>query len=138
LVTGASAQVAFEVFANLLLAAVVMMCDQIHGGHHHAGRAKAALQPVAVTESGLHGVQASVSGGEPFDGGNVMTIGLNGEHIAGLYCLSIDEHSASPALRGVAADMGAGEALLLPQKLHQAGVCLNLGRNGFTVQLNGD
>ena len=42
-------------------------------------------------------------------------------------------HDAGAALRGVAADMGAGQAKVFAQKLHQQGSGIDIGGDGFAV-----
>ena len=68
LVARAAAQIALELLANFRLARVGTSGAQIHRAHDHAGRAKAALQAVALFEGGLHGVQGAIGLGQTFDG----------------------------------------------------------------------
>ena len=82
------------------------------GAHHHARRAETALQAVAFAKRGLHGMQRAV-GREPFDGGDVGALGLHGEHVARLHGAAVQMDGAGAALRGVAADVGAGQAQLV-------------------------
>ena len=57
-------------------------------------------------------------------------------HGAGLDRLAVDMDDAGAALRRVAADMGAGQAELLPQQLNEKRAVLDLGRNRFPVHLH--
>ena len=56
---------------------------------------------------------------QSFDGEHLGAIGLKGEHRARLHALAIEQHGTSAAIAGVAADVGAGQAQLFAQKLHQ-------------------
>src|SRR6185295_20064387 len=60
LVAGAAAHVAFEALADLRLARAVVVLHEVDRAHHHARRAEAALQPVALVERDLHRVQRAV------------------------------------------------------------------------------
>ena len=46
-------------------------------------------------------------------------VGLGGEHRARLHRLAVEQHGARAARRGVAADVGAGEAEHVAQVLHE-------------------
>ena len=50
------------------------------------------------------------------------------EHGAGLHRHAVDMDDAGAALRGVAADMGAGEAQVLAQELHQQRARIDIAR----------
>ena len=85
LVTGATAQIAFELLANFSFAGMGVALAQIDGAHDHARGAKAALQAVMIAEGLLHGMQRAVGSGQPLDGGDRLALGLNGQHGAGLH-----------------------------------------------------
>jgi hypothetical protein len=76
---------------------------------------------VALLEGSLHGVHGAV-GGQTFDGLHLGTLGLHRQHGAGLDGLAIDQHRAGSALAGIAARMGARQAQLFTQRLHQQGI----------------
>src|SRR5271155_4491566 len=61
-VAGAPAEVAFEIFADLLLVGRGIVLHEVERAHHHAGRAEAALQTVVFAEGFLHRVQLTVRG----------------------------------------------------------------------------
>ena len=66
----------------------------------------------------------------------VMTLragGLRGQHGAGLHRLAVDMDDAGAALRGVAADMGAGQAEILAQEMDEQRSVLDIGRHSFAV-----
>ena len=60
------------------------------------------------------------------------------EHGARLDRLAVDMHDAGAALRGVAADMRAGEPQLLAQQLHQQGARIDFGGDGLAVHRHGN
>jgi hypothetical protein len=47
-------------------------------------------------------------------------------------------HDAGAALRGVAADMGAGQPQILAQELHQQGAGIDIGVDGIAVHDQGN
>src|SRR5262245_60112986 len=83
LVPGAPAEVAGQGPADLLLGGVRIPLEQGFRGEHHARRAEAALQAVLVLEPLLYGVQLARPA-ESLHGGDLVAIGLNGEHRAAL------------------------------------------------------
>ena len=82
------------------------------------GRAEAALQTVIVLEGLLHGMELAASR-QAFDRRHLRAFAARRQHRAGLDRLAVDVNDAGAALRGVASDMGAGQAQILPQELHQ-------------------
>jgi len=103
-----------------------MMRHQIHRAHHHARRAKTALQPVTVFEGGLHGVQASIRSRQTFNGGDGAAIGLHSQHIATFDSSAIDQDGAGPALSRVTSDMGTRQSQGAAQQLDQGGLGCNV------------
>src|ERR1700760_331099 len=61
-IAGAAADVAVERLADLLLARLRVVGEQLHRRHHHPGRAEAALQAVAFAKRRLHRMQLAVLG----------------------------------------------------------------------------
>src|SRR5947209_17437426 len=59
-VAGAATEVARDRAADLVLAGVLVVLEQRAAGHHHAGRAEAALQAVLLHEAFLHRMQLAV------------------------------------------------------------------------------
>src|SRR5712691_3568656 len=110
---------------HLGFAGIGVAIDQIVGGHDHAGRAEAALQTVLVPERLLQWMQLPV-GGKTFDRHHGRPVGLNGEDRAGLDRLPIDEDRTRAALAGVAADVGAGKAEVVAEKVNEEEAGLDL------------
>ena len=135
MVTGAAANIAFEQGANLACVCFGVVGAQVYCAHHHAGRAIAALQAVALFERGLHGVHGAVGLGQAFNGSDLAAVGLGGQHIARLDGAAVLDDRAGAALGGVATHMGAGELQVLPQHLHQQGVRRYIHRLVFSIDL---
>ena len=135
LVASAAADIALQQGADVVRVGLGVVLAQIDCAHHHAGGAKTALQPVAFLESRLHRVHGAVGSGQPFNGGDLRTICLGRQHIAGFDGSPIHDDGTGAALGGVAAHMGAGEFELLTQHLHQQGVGRNLKRRRLAVNL---
>src|SRR3546814_871932 len=69
-ITRAAADVALQPLADLVFLGIGVLLQKVHGGHHHARRAEAALQPVMLAEGRLPGVQPAVLR-QPLDGGHL-------------------------------------------------------------------
>jgi hypothetical protein len=110
-----------------------MTAANIDAYHHHAGCAEAALQAVMLAESFLHRVQCAVRLRQTFDGDDAFARRLHGEHGAALHRFAIDMHGAATTLCGVAADMCAGQALMVTDKFNQQSARFDLSRNGLPV-----
>jgi hypothetical protein len=65
----------------------------------------------------LNDVQRSIRVGDALDSGDLGAIGLDGEHHAGFDRLAVEIDGAGAAMAGVAADVGAGEILLLAKEM---------------------
>ena len=119
LVTGATAQIAFEQFANFEFAGVGVALGDVNGAHDHAGCAKTALQAVAFFECGLHGVHGAIGLGHAFNGGDFGALGLCGEHVARLDGAAIDMNGTRATLGGVATHVGASQFEVLAQSVDE-------------------
>jgi hypothetical protein len=71
---------------------------------------------VDLAEGGLQRIQLAVLG-KPFNRGDLMTIGLHGEHEAGTNRRSIEKDRAGTADAVLAPDMGAGETNVVTEKV---------------------
>ena len=119
LVTRATAQIAFEQFANFGFAGIGVAIGNVDGAHDHARGAETALQAMALFERGLHGVHGAIGLGHAFDGGHFCALGLCGEHVARLDCAAVDMDRASTTLGGVATDVCASEFEMLAQSVDE-------------------
>src|SRR5664279_4398718 len=138
-VAGAAADVAVEALADLLLARLRVVGEQLHRRHHHARRAEAALQAVALAKRRLHRMQLAVLG-EPFDRRDGAALHLRREHRARLDRAPVHVHGAGAALRGVATDVGAGQLQGLAQELDEQRARIDRPGDGLAVdgERNGD
>src|SRR4029453_8477784 len=85
LVAGAPAQVSGEPLTNVGLARIGLMLEEGIGRQQHARRAVAALQAVLIPEALLQRVQFAVCR-EPFDGEDLVAVGLDGSQRKGVHC----------------------------------------------------
>src|SRR6266536_316898 len=143
LVSGAPAQVAFEPFADLRVGGVRVGVEQVDRGEDHARGAEAALESVPLVEGALHGVQGVVGAGEPFDGGDLAPVGLDGQDGAALHADEVvvgigHEHGAGAAVAGVATHHGAHLAELLAQVMDEQGTGFDIVVVTHTVDIDTD
>ncbi len=91
------------------------------------GVQKPHCRPCSGHEAFLEGMQGAVLL-EAFDGHNLAPVGLHREHRARLHGPAVENDRAGPAVGGVAADMGAGEAEHLADEVdeEQAGLDVRL------------
>ena len=75
---------------------------------------------------------------EPFDRGDRPPLGLNRQDVATLHRVPVEMDGAGAALRGVAADVGAGEVELVPQHVDQEIPGLGVDLPGRSVDLQCD
>ena len=114
-----------------------MASCEIERVHHHARGAEAALQAVVLLERRLHRVQRAVGLRHALDGHDVGALGLHGDDRAALDGLAVHEHGAGAALRGVAADVRAGEPQVLADEGDEQRARLDFGRGRLAVDLHG-
>ena len=79
-----------------------------------------------------------VAGSEPLDSAYPRALGLHREHQAGAHRLVVDQHSAGPADAVLAAQVRAGEATILAQRIGQAAPRLDADRALITVYRESD
>src|SRR5438128_9037403 len=131
-IAGAAAEVAADGLADLGLARVLGALEQRAARQHHAGRAKAALQPVLLPEAFLDGVElASLL--QPLDGRHFAAVGLHRQHGARLHRLPVEQHGARAAVGGVAADVRARQPQPLADEVDQEQPRLDLRLAGAAV-----
>src|SRR5215472_13945954 len=131
-VTGAAAEIALEILADLPLARIGVVFDEIERAHDHPRSAEPALQRMVVAERLLHRVQG-IAGRDTLDRQHRAALCLQGEQGAGLDGFAVDMNDTGAALARVAPDMSTGEAKLLAQQLHQKRSALDGRRNRLAV-----
>ena len=124
-VAGAAAEVALETLADLLLARVGVVLEDVARLHDHAGSAVAALEGVALVEGLLNRVELAILG-EPLDRRHLVAVRLDGEDVARLHARAVEVHGAGTAVARVAPDDGSGLAEALAKVLDQKGPGLDL------------
>src|SRR5215467_235414 len=111
-VARASAEIARDAVADLLLARLRMLGEEGGRGHEDAGDAEAALGHAVADEGVLQRMEDTVVA-EAFDGGDGTPARLHGEHEAARHRLAIEMHGAGAAVAGAAALLGHSEAEVL-------------------------
>src|SRR5258708_1994323 len=95
-----------------------MFAQKLHSAHQKARSTVAALQAVAVAERLLYGMKLSISH-QPLHRQLLSAVSLESEQRARLHGPAIKHHSAGAAIAGIAADVGAREVQLFPEKMNQ-------------------
>ena len=131
-VSGAAAEIPGDGLADLGFAGVRIAFEQRGPGHEHAGRAEAALEAVLLLEALLQRGHA-VGPREPLHGADLGPVGLHGQDGARLHGHAVHQHGAGAAVRGVAADVGAGEREVVADQVHQQEPRVDGGRVRFAV-----
>src|SRR5262245_2122680 len=137
LVARAAAEIPRDALADLAFGRRGVVGEQRDGGHDHARRAVAALQPVLVPERLLHPVQLAITG-EALDRGDLGTVGLDGERRARLHAPSVNEHRTGAALTRIAPDVRAGQPEVLPQEVNEEEPWLDARGPDLAVHGDGD
>ena len=91
-----------------------------------------------LAERLLHRMQRRAVGGKALDGPDLVAVGHHRKGGAGFHRLAVEMHHAGAALRGIAADMGAGQPQVFAQKLDQQGAGVDIGVNGIAVHDHGN
>ena len=107
-------------------------------GHHHAGSAVAALQPVVLLKSLLHGMHPPVCVGQSLDRRHIGSLGLCRQDRAGLHGFPVQQYGAGPARRGVASDIRTGQAGLIAEIVDEQRTRLDLVGLDRPVDIDGD
>ena len=84
-------------------------------GDQHARSAGAALGGSMSQKRALQAIVDGRARGETFDGGDLASSNLSGSYQAGANRIVVDEHGASAAIAGVAADFCSGQAKIVAQ-----------------------
>ena len=124
LIPGAAADIAIKRFANLAIARVGIVPQQIMRAHNHAGSTEAALQAVLLPESLLNRMQL-VTTGQTFYRCDLATICLNRQYGTGLHRPAIHQHRARATQRSLTTDMRTGESRIFAQEMDEQQPRLN-------------
>src|SRR5262245_7908901 len=116
LVAGTPAEVAAQRLADLRVRRPRAVSQEAVDRHEEAGGAEAALERVVLPERLLNRVER-FSAGEPFDRRHLRPVSLSGEEQARADRLAVEHHRARATDAVLAAEMGAGEAEVLPQEV---------------------
>src|SRR5262249_36144857 len=115
-VAGAAAQVAGDRLPNFGLGRVRVASQEGDARHHHPRRAVAALQAVLLPEAFLDRMELAAFF-QSLDRADGAAVGLYRQHGARLDRFAVDDHRAGAAVRGVAADVRAGQTQLIAQQV---------------------
>ena len=118
-VPGAPAEHAAQAVEHLGRRRARVSRDEVAGRHQHPRRAGAALRAAAGEERGLERRRAA-GPGETLDRLDAPALDLARGDEAGADLLPVEPHGARAAVAGVAADLGAGQAEVLAQDVHEA------------------
>src|SRR5215468_4885141 len=136
-VPGAATEVAGDGLANLRLARVRISREERAAGHHHAGRAVAALEPVLLPEALLHRMELAVPL-QSLDRLHLVAVGLDREEGTGFDRHAVEQDGTRPAVGGVAADVRTGQAQRLAQEVNEQQSRLDLRLMRLAVDLHLD
>ena len=116
----AAAIIARQRLAHLRLGGAGIFIQQRLRRHDDAGRTEAALIAAVIQESLLKTVQLARSRiGQTFDGGDLRTVAVHGQHHAGSNRLTVHNHRAGAASALIAAELYARQAQAVAQGMHQ-------------------
>src|SRR5216684_178608 len=118
LVTGATASISRDSFANLLVRRLGVLVQQVNGREKKARRAEAALQPVAFREGLLHWMQRAVRR-KALHRSDLSAVGHGGEERTRLDRAAVQKHCAGSAIGGIAANVRAGQVQVVAQEFHE-------------------
>src|SRR5215208_1827138 len=136
-VAGAAADVPLDRLRDLFVGRAGVLSQQRRRAHQHARRAVAALQSVVVAEGLLEGAQLLLFR-EPLDGLDRRAVRLHREQHAALHERAVEDHAASAAVAGIAADMGASQVEVVADQVHEQAPRLDLPLVGRPVDPDGD
>ena len=117
-VAGAAAEVARQRLADLVVARLRAVLEQVGRRDDEARRAEAALHRARLDERLLHAVQP-VAVGEPLDRDHVVPVRLRRQHEARAHEHAVEQHRARAALALLARVLRARHVELLAQRVEQ-------------------
>ena len=108
------------------------------GGHDHAGSAEAALQGIVLRERLLQRMKVAVRR-QPLDGEDFLAAHVLYGKLAGAHRFLVDDHRASAAQAGAAAELGSGQSQVGAQDPEQHPVAFDFqfGRFAVEFKING-
>ena len=134
-VAGAAAQVAGYRHTDFLFVRPGDAVEQVFQGQRHARRAETALDAAALDHGLLHRVQRPRLA-QPLYSGDFPPFGLQRQHHAGVYRVTVQQHRATAAVPGAAAFFRAGQAQVDAQGIEQAGARGDV--NGLGTAVDGE
>src|SRR5262249_10482414 len=137
-IAGAAADVAFELLPDRRLIRFVEAARDVERHHHHTRGAVATLKGMVLPKGRLHWMEWRARRGKALDGRDSRALALQCKHRARLHRQTVHMHDAGAALRRVAADLGASEDPMLPEKLHEHRSPFDFAANGTTVYCHRD
>src|SRR2546425_13243601 len=105
-IAGTAAQITCQAGANVRLARVRILFQQIQCGQDHSRSADATLRAAAVDERLLYGMQLFFAG-DTFDSLNLRAFNLSDWYQAAIHDLAVDEYRAGAAFAFAATFFGA-------------------------------
>ena len=111
-----------------------MLVKKCLGGDNEARRAEAALLRVIVNERLLDGMEMPRLA-EPFHGGDLRALRVDGQHRAGVHGFVVHQHGASAAGAAIANALGAGQRKLVAQRVQQGDARLKLRIEFFAIHI---
>src|SRR5207302_1851682 len=132
-VAGAAAEVAGERLADLVFARVGDALEQRGRGNDEPGRAEPALHRSRLDERLLHVLQTG-----PFHGGDLVSVGLRGEHEACAHELPVEDDRARSALALLASVLRSGQPEALTQGEEEALALPHVGLASLPVDRQRD
>ena len=130
----AAANVAAEFVKEIVGSGVGVLVEHRLAGHDEAGSAEAALRCVVVDKGLLDGMQLAVFH-QGFDGRDLFSLALDGEHRASVDGLVVEQDRAGAALSFVADALGAGDVERIAQGVEQRNPWFQAGLVGLAVDV---
>src|ERR1700719_579364 len=138
LVAGIAAQVARNGDADFPLGRVRIVAQEFQERGQYARRAEAALHAVILMKGLLQRMQLVGARCDAFDGEKVVAVRLDGEHQARPHRTAVHQDRAGAAYTVLAAQMRAGEAELMADKIRERDPNLDFFLVALAVDRQGD
>jgi len=133
-ISGASAEHTAQGIGHLAARWGWVAPEQRGGSDQHARRANAALGRAEMQKRFLQPRQRAVRF-QAFDRGDVRTRHLTGRDQTGAAGFAIDQHGASPAIAGIASDLGAHQPQMVAQHQGEPITGRHVGQDSRAVQI---